>query len=446
VNAGAGELIIAATTITKERDTMKSTNRAGLLLTLTLTSMIFPAAAEIPDTAESLQLMVGAPPPEERQVTVENGLAPPYNRWSFQRMRELFPTRGVAPSDAHVTLPANPTEISDVAVSLSGGRSTTAGTWLAEAFTDGFIVLHNGKVVHEQYLNGQQPATEHIMFSVSKSVTGTMILMLAEEGRIDLTKPVSQYISELAQSAYGDATVQQVMDMTNSIAYDETYDDPESDIGRYFVAISPGGSGMYAYLTTLKKQLPGYPHGAAFQYVTPDTEVLGWLIRRITGSSLSDNLQQRIWAPMGAEFSASYILDPMGIELAGAGLSMTLRDAARFGQMVLMNGRANGRQVISPSIAERIKTTRNAAEFSRYYDDPWFTETGEAYHDQWWSYAGVNAVVALGIHGQFIYVNSEHNVVIVKQSSDPFAEAERVDVETPVVLHAIAEFLGTKRE
>jgi CubicO group peptidase (beta-lactamase class C family) len=232
------------------------------------------------------------------------------------------------------------------------------------------------------------------------------------------------------------------MDMTNSITFDETYDDPESDIGNYFVAISPGGPGMYSYLTTLKEQLSGYPHGSAFQYVTPNTEVLGWLIRRVSGSSLSENLQHRIWTPMGAEFHANYILDPMGIELAGAGLSMTLRDAARFGQMILMNGKANGAQVIAPSVAQRIKKTRNAEVFAGYYGDPWYTEVAEAYHDQWWSYAGADAVVALGIHGQFIYVNSQHNVVIVKQSSDPYAEAERVDVETPVVLHAIANFLG----
>ena len=417
------------------------TIRAGILAVIT--SIHLPGLAQALDTAESLQLMAGAPPSAERQVTVENGLEPPFNRWSFQRMRELFPTRGVAPADTPATLPASAVEINNVAVNLGDGRSTTAGAWLAEAYTDGFIVLHEGKVVHEQYLNGQRPSTEHIMFSVTKSFTGTMILMLAEEGLINLANPVSQYIPELAQSAYGDASVQQIMDMTNSIAYDETYDDPESDIGRYFVAISPGGSGMYSYLTTLKKKLPEYAHGTAFQYVTPDTEVLGWLIRRITGRSLSDNLQRRIWTPMGAEFPANYMLDPLGIELAGAGLSMTLRDAARFGQMILMNGQANGAHVISPSIAQRIKTTRNTEEFSRYYDDPWYTEVAEAYHDQWWSYAGANAVVALGIHGQFIYVNSEHNVVIAKQSSDPYAEAERVDGETPVVLHAIAHFLGT---
>lgn len=423
---------------------MKNTLRAGLLLALS--STVLPAMSETPDTAESLKLMVGAPPSEARQVTLENGLVAPYNRWSFQRMRELFPTRGITPAATPAALPTNPVEISNVSVTFSDGRSTTAGAWLADAYTDGFIVLHQGKVVHEQYLNGQQSTSEHIMFSVTKSFTGTMILMLAEEGLIDLSKPVSQYIPELAQSAYGDASVQQVMDMTNSITYDETYDDPESDIGRYFVALAPGGSGMYAYLTTLKKQLSDYSHGEAFQYVTPDTEVLGWLIRRVTGSSLSDNLQQRIWTPMGAEFSANYMLDPIGIELAGGGLSMTLRDAARFGQMILMDGRAAGAQVISSAIAQRIKTTRNAEAFARYYDDPWYTEVAEAYHDQWWSYAGVNAVVALGIHGQFIYVNSEHNVVIVKQSSDPFAEAERVDVETPVVLHAIADFLGAGGE
>ena len=423
---------------------MKNTLYAGLLLALT--SMVIPAMSETPETTESLQLMVGAPPPEGRQVTVENGLVAPYNRWSFQRMRELFPTRGINPAATPTALPTSAVEISNVPVTFRDGRSTTAGDWLKDAYTDGFIVLHQGKVVHEQYLNGQRPTTEHIMFSVTKSLTGTMILMLAEEGLLELSKPVSQYLPELAQSAYGEASIQQVMDMTNSITYDETYDDPESDISRYFVAIAPGGRGMYAYLTTLTTELPSYAHGEAFQYVTPDTEVLGWLIRRITGKSLSDNLQQRIWTPMGAEFAASYILDPLGIELAGAGLSMTLRDAARFGQMILMDGRTAGAEVISPAIAQRIKTTRNAEAFSRYYDDPWYTEVGEAYHDQWWSYAGVDAVVALGIHGQFIYVNSEHNVVIVKQSSDPFAEAERVDVETPVVLHAIANFLGTERE
>ena len=395
-----------------------------------------------PATAEALGLMVGSPPTEDKLVTLGNAFFPPYNRWSFLHMRELFPTRKVTPPADFSNLKRSPVDISDVNVTLDDGRETTAGEWLNNAYTDGFIVLHEGKVVHEQYLNGQKPSSQHIMFSVTKSFTSALIIGLAEDKVIDLDEIVSTYIPELASTAFGDATVQHIMDMTNSIYYDETYDDPESDIGRYFTAFSPGGSGLYHHLVTLDKKLPDYSHGEAFQYVTPDTEVLGWIIRRVTGRSVAENLEMRIWQPMGAEFSANYMLDPAGIELAGAGLSMSLRDAARFGQMILSNGSYNGQQVLSSKITDRIKTRRNIAEFTRYYDDPWYGVVAEDYHDQWWSYRGVDAVAALGIHGQFIYVNSEHNTVIVKQTSDPHAEGTRVDDETPLILHAISAYLG----
>ena len=414
-------------------------------LTTALLSACLQAQTETPATAAELQLMVGAPPSEDRQVTIENALDPPFNRWSFLHMQELFPTRSIAPAATPSELPVNLADISNVKVIFADGRETTAGAWLAQAYTDAFIVLHDGAVVYEQYLNGQRPSTEHIMFSVSKSVTGTLILMLAEEGLIDLSMRIAHYIPELKDSAFGNASVQQLMDMTNSISYDETYDDPESDISRYFTAITAGGSGVYAYLATLRDELAGYEHGDAFHYVTPDTEVLGWLVRRSTGLSLSENVRRRIWSPMGAEFEANYIVDSLGIEWAGAGLSTTLRDAARFGQMILMDGVANGNQVLSPSIAQRLKTTNNMTQFTRYYQDPWYGKVAEAYHDQWWSYDDVAATAALGIHGQFIYVNTDHNVVIVKQTSDPHAEIERVDSETPVVLHAIARSLPALR-
>ena len=415
----------------------------GSLIALLLSAALV-TKAEPPATAEALGLMRGSPPSDDQLVTVENAFIPPYNRWSFLHMRELFPTRSVAPPATPTTLTQQPVDIRSIQITLENGRQTVAGEWLDNAYTDGFIVLHEGKVAYEQYLNGQNRRSQHIMFSVTKSFTSALILTLAEENLIDLSKAIASYIPALTDTAYGDATVQHVMDMTSSIQYDETYDDPESDIGRYFAALAPGGLGLYHHLTTLDKKLTGYAHGEAFQYVTPDTEVLGWIIRSVTGLSLAENLESRIWKPMGAEYPAHYMLDPVGIELAGAGLSMSLRDAARFGQMILDNGRYNDRQVLSASIAQRIKNRRNTEEFTRYYDDPWYYLVGEDYHDQWWSYRGVDAVVALGIHGQFIYVNSDHNVVIVKQTSDPFAEGTRVDNETPLVMHAIAAYLGSR--
>lgn len=408
-----------------------------------LSAICLPGMADAPDTAADLQLMVGAPPGKGQQVTAENALLPPFNRWSFQHMQSLFPTRSVVSSDNASQLDVAEADIGNITIRFPDGRETTSGQWLAEAYTDGFIALHDGKVVSERYLNGQRPSTRHIMFSVTKSLTSTLMLMLAEERRLDLTKPVSAYLPELTDTAYGDASVQQVMDMTNSIAYDETYDDPDSDIARYFAAISPGGEGLYSYLSSLGSKLPNYEHGEAFRYVTPSTEVLGWIIRRVSGQSLAQHLEEQIWVPMGSEYEANIMVDPMGIELAGAGMSMTLRDAARFGQMILLDGRANGGQVVPVSVAQRIKTTRNVAEFTRYYDDPWYGGIAEAYHDQWWSYRDADAVAALGIHGQFIYINMTHNVVIVKQSSDPYAEIERVDNETPIVMHAISKHLAT---
>jgi CubicO group peptidase (beta-lactamase class C family) len=277
------------------------------------------------------------------------------------------------------------------------------------------------------------------MFSVTKSITGTLLLMLMEQGRVDGDALVAAYLPELAKTAFGDATVQHLLDMTNSIHYNEDYYNPDAHITSFLDSMLPGHEGLYANLQTLTEHHQKFAHGEAFHYVTPDPEVLGWIIRRITGGSLADALHEMIWAPLGAEHEGYFWLDFYGVEMAGGGLAITLRDAARFGQMILQDGSYNGRQVISKEIAQRIKTKRNADKFNRYYNDPWFEVVADSYHDLWWGYTGVNAVAALGIHGQFIYINSDADVVIAKHSSDPDAESERVDSETAFIMHAIAE-------
>jgi CubicO group peptidase (beta-lactamase class C family) len=405
----------------------------------------FHGSAAEPATARDLGLMVGTPPTADKLVTAENFAVAPFNRWGLQHVRELFPTRGVPASESPWVLPVKAMDLADVKVDFGDGRSTTVGAWLASAYTDGFIVLDRGTVVHEQYENGQMPSTQHLMFSVTKSFTGAMMLELMEQGRVDASKPVAAYLPELGQTAFGDASVQQVLDMSNSIAYDETYDDPQSDISNFLRAMYLGGEGLYGHLQSLRQKQAGFEHGDAFHYVTPDPEVLGWIIRRSEEQTLAEVMYQRIWSKLGTEFEAHYWLDPTGVEMAGGGLSMTLRDAARFGQMILNDGDANGEQVLSKAITRRIKKPRNQAIFNRYYQDDWYGNVAQDYHDQWWSYAGVDAVAALGVHGQFIYINSEHDVVIVKQSSDPDAENDRVDSETPVVMHAIARYLGSRR-
>lgn len=398
-------------------------------------------ADDVPITATKLGLMEGSPPPADKQVTISNFLQPPYNRWSLQHLREIVPTRGVRVGEVAADLDARPVDLASLEVVLPDGETVLVGDWLASAYTDGFIVLHKGDVVYERYFNGQTPATQHLMFSVTKSFTGTLVLMLMEQGQIDADTLVADYLPELKNTAFGDATVQHVLDMTNSIHYVEDYYQPDAHITGFLEAMLPGGEGLYSNLQTLTEHHETFAHGEAFHYVTPDPEVLGWIVRRLTGGNLAEALHRMIWAPLGAEQEGYYWLDFHGVEMAGGGLAITLRDAARFGQMILQDGFYNGRQVVSEEVAQRIKTKRNSDKFNRYYNDPWFEQTADSYHDQWWGYTGVAAVAALGIHGQFIYINSDADVVIAKQSSDPDAESERVDSETPIIMHAIASYL-----
>lgn len=395
-------------------------------------------------TAEDAGLMVGSPPPSDKIVTLDNFLQPPYNRWSLMHMRELVPTRNVPRGRQQAKIPRKPVDLSGLEVDIGGGRMVTVGDWLEEAYTDGFIVLHDGNMVFEKYYNGHNPGVQHLMFSVTKPFTGTMMLMLMDEGLVDGNATVGSYLPELAETAFGDATVQQILDMTNSIAYNEDYYNPDADITGFLAAMLPGGEGIYSNLQGLKKKDPKFKHGEAFHYVTPDSDVLGWIIRRVTGEDLAQVLRRLIWSKMGAGQEAYYWLDPYGVEMAGGGLAMTLRDAARFGQMILQDGKYNGKQVIPTTVARRIKRQRNAELFNRFYNDPWYEKIAASYHDQWWGYAGVNAVAALGIHGQFIYINPAARVVIAKQSSDPDAESDRVDNETPLIMHAISAHLATQ--
>jgi CubicO group peptidase (beta-lactamase class C family) len=332
---------------------------------------------------------------------------------------------------------------------VSGGRSLTLDQWFEESATDSFLVMHKGQLVYERYFNGQQAHTQHQMFSATKSFIGTLTRMLVEEGQIDPARTMGSYIPELKGSAFEDATVQQVLDMTTSIEFSEVYADPNADIWAYgFVfgisdVLDPAQrkSSIFEYLPTLGK-MKQYAHGDAFHYVTPNTDVLGWLLSRVSGQSIAELLATRFWQPMGMERDAYVWLDRSGREMAGGGLNMTARDAARFGQMVLQGGEYNGVQVVSPAVARRILTPGNAETFSRLYNDPWYTQVGHSYHDQWWSFNNPHkAVSAIGVHGQFIYIDPVAQMVVVKQSSHPEAEGESNEVDGPLIWQAMAERL-----
>src|SRR5690348_701300 len=172
-------------------------------------------------------LMQGSPPAPEGQVTLANWLTPPFNRWSFQHVREVVPTVGILRGEGPATaLRRSERHIDGItftppAGGKHSGGETTVGKMIAETFTDGFLVMHRGRIVAERYDNAMTPSSRHIVFSVSKSITATLAGVLVDRGQLDPDSPVTRYIPEVANSAYGDATVRHVLDMTVSVNFVE---------------------------------------------------------------------------------------------------------------------------------------------------------------------------------------------------------------------------------
>jgi hypothetical protein len=411
------------------------------------------AAADVPDAAASdpvvLQWMVGSPPPVERRIRFQDGshYTFPQTRWTFSHWREVFPTRNVARGTGPVSaLPRAERDDIDT-VSFVPMGATAPMTWresLAVNYTDGIVVLHRGRIVYERYFGALTAERPHIAFSVTKSFFGTLAAMLVDEGRLDPAAPVAKYIPELAASGFGDATVQQVLDMTTGLDYSEDYGDPKSKFLAYARAVGflprpPGDTGAattYEFLQGITRQ---GSHGRVFSYRSPNTDVVGWLIARVTGEPADTMLRERIWSRLGAEGDASISLDPIGTALVSGGLNTQLRDLARFGEMMRRDGYFNGQQIVPRSV---IAAIRRGADRDAFAAAGYSTMPGWSYRDQWWiTHDDHGAFMARGIHGQAIYVDPAAEMVIARYASHPQASNVPFDPTSLPAYRALADHL-----
>ena len=392
---------------------------------------------------KALGWMRGFPPSQDVAITFADGSFRqfPQSRWGFSHYRQFMPTKAVWRGRGPVSnLPRAEQDLGAIPVTVADGRRITFAEALTETYADGIAVLHRGKLVYERYFGVLEPYRPHIAMSVSKSFTGTLATQLVHEGALDRSALVTKYVPELANSGFGDATVGQVMDMTTGLAYTEIYTDPKSDVWAMRRANGtapplPGAppTSLLEYLTTQRKQ---GEHGRAFAYKTVNTDVLGWIARRVTGLSLADLLSERIWQPMGAEEDSYYTVDRLGIEYAGGGLNTTLRDLARFGELMRCHGHFNGRQIIPERAVDEIARGSDPATFAK---ETYPTLPGWSYKNQWWvSHDPHGVYMARGIHGQSIYVDPKAEVVIARYASFPAAGNVANDPITLPAFKAVA--------
>jgi len=373
-----------------------------------------------------LQLMQGFPPPAEKVVRLATLQKFPNGRWGFHHLRELGPTAQVwRGDDRPSTLREMPQELGKLEFEDDQGGKTTLADWQRATYTDGLLVLQKGSVVYQKQYSGMAAHQPHALFSMSKSFTGLLATMLIKEGVIDPSALVTKYLPELKDSAWADATVQQTLDMTTGVAYKEDFRDTNSGIFQYLFAAGivpapPTYSGPRTIpdlLVTFKKE---GEHGVGFKYKTVDTEVIGWLLQRVTGKSYAALLSERIWSKIGAQEDAYVWVDPIGSQITSIGFNATLRDLGRVGETMRTAGRSNGRQVIPESVLAEI---RKGGDIDKFRANGQAMRSGYSYHNHFWVPHDRDGTFEMkGLNGQHMHINPAAELVIIKLSSHPVGD------------------------
>lgn len=356
----------------------------------------------------------------DEPITPDNWQDPPFNHWGFAHLSEVVTT---APVSRHQAEPIGAGGQSRGAAVFDGGP---LDRFLLDSHTQAILVMRGHEIVDERYFDGFGPSDRHLLMSVSKSLCGLVTGRLVGEGLISLAAPVAAYVPELRDGAFGAATIQQLLDMTASVEYDEDYHNPAAHVHQQDRVAGwrprqpDDPADTYEFLSSLRA---GGQHGKVFQYCSASTDVLAWVIESATGRRYADVLSSALWSRLGCADDAWISVDSGGFAFANGGIACTARDLAKVGRLVLDRGVARGEQVVPAKwIADTLEGGEVEAAAGTIFQS---IHPRGSYHNQWWITGDAHSsAYAIGIHGQYLWLDPVANIVIVKFSSLPSAVSE----------------------
>jgi len=378
-------------------------------------------------------------------VDLNNWDFSPYNRWSFQHVREVLPTVAVPRGDGaprHFDRRRLDRELGSLSLSTHDGRTISLDEFLDETYTDGFLVIHNGIIVYERYMNSMTESTLHLSQSVAKSIVSTTTGALIGRGELDPSTQVESLVPELANAGHAGATLGDVLDMRSGVSFTEDYDNPESDIGTlervtgWKPRRKTDPATTLEFIAGLRRDRA---HGGDFEYRSIETEIIALMVERTTGRRLADVVSRELWSRLRPEHDASFTVDHSGHALADGGFNATLRDYGRLGQLHVDLGRVDDEQVVSQ---EWIRSCRNGdhSAFKGLYRQQW---PNGAYRNQFWiEDTDIDAYSAVGIFGQQIHIDPTAQMVVVKLSSWPQPLIESFRLDTYIAMRTLARTLS----
>ncbi|EAQ98165.1 serine hydrolase domain-containing protein [Congregibacter litoralis] len=378
--------------------------------------------------AAMLTLTVTAEAIEDERPAGLNGATwqfGPLNRWAYTHMSEVLPSKPIRHGTGSPRpLPGLKAAANDMTVDWNGAPRQLAAL-MEEQYIDGLLVMKNGRVLFERYAGTLTPERSHLLWSVSKTITGLTAASVAADGLIDLDKTVADYVPALADSGWGPDTLRDVLDMRDGSQWNEDYAAADSTVRRQDCAdgllTGPDCEGVpvvgnYRFLPTVGR-MPD--RQGSFVYKSGTTDVMAWVLEAATDKRFADLVSQRIWKRIGAEQDAGITVDTSGFTLASGGIHATLRDVGRVGQLILNRGQVGDERLFSPAWIDDIVSRDGSRSW------PYAVEEGfrPYYRSFMWGLGdGRGSIQARGVHGQLIHVAPESKTLIVMLSSWPDAE------------------------
>lgn len=302
--------------------------------------------------------------------------------------------------------------------------------FLEATSTDALVVLRDGKLVFEHYDHDATEHAPHVVMSVTKSIVGLLAGILNQRGDLDTEALVSEYVPEIAATAYAGATIRQLLDMRTGVRLDERQS--ATYLGAANWDPTPAGEAavnLHEFLSSL--DVPHAAHGGPFAYTSANTDLLGWVIERVTGSTFADALSELLWKPMGAADDAYITLDREGSARTTGGLCATARDLVRLGQLMVDGGRRGSVEVIPPAWIDDIVENGDRDAWHKGEWGGLFPGRSVSYRSGWYVLGDESKMLfAMGIHGQNLFVDRANRIVIAKLSSQ-----ERFDIPVVTLTH-----------
>jgi len=350
----------------------------------------------------------------------------------FCRMADLLDTRPMAPSSA----PVEWTRGADLVIPDAfehEGRTRSAERFLAGTDTAALLVLHRGRIRHEQYWLTGGPHVPWMSMSVAKSFVSALVGIAVAEGSIaSIEDPASDYAAVEPGSAYDGVAIRSLLQMSSGARWDEDYSNPEADPRRLAEATAGAHGGHDGMVATMVRE---HAPDTICRYNSCDTQALTAVVRAATGASLADYMQTRLMEPLGMTDPGAWIVDPFGVEMGYGGLNLTARDYARLGELYRNGGAVGDTQVVPADwVATSVRSTAPHTEPGQVLEGS--ERLAEGYGYQWWLPAeGDGSFSAIGVYNQFVYVHPEHEVTVVKLSANraygtTTAEAQNREGET----------------